>query len=173
MKLSDESSRRFDALYRRHSDEVFQTCMRFAAGDRAWAMDCAHDVFITLAERLEGLDEHEDLGGWLYRVAANTCLMRLRRQKSWLGIFGAISNVARHSSEMERGVQARRDVTRLEEALAELPPEQRAVMVLVHLDGKSQTEAAGILELSKGYVSKLHQRAVTALRAKEWEIPDA
>ncbi len=73
----------FDELYRKHHDAVFRACLRFAAGDRDWAMDRTHDVFVTLAREVDALRDASDLGGWLYRVAVNTCLMDLRRAKGW------------------------------------------------------------------------------------------
>ena len=45
-----------------------------------------------------------------------------------------------------------------------------AVMVMVHLEQKSQTETAELLGLSKGQVSKLHSRALAHLRQREWNI---
>jgi RNA polymerase sigma-70 factor (ECF subfamily) len=136
-------------------------------------MDRTHDAFVTLAEKLDGLDTSEELGGWLYRVAVNTCLMDLRRQKSWRTLFGALSGRPEPVDDMERRVRARRDASRFEAVLAELPAEQRSVMVLVYLDGASQTEAAELLGFSKGYVSKLHSRALASLRRRDWEIDGA
>ena len=143
----------FDELYRKHHDAVFRACLRFAAGDRDWAMDRTHDVFVILARELGGLHDHDDLGGWLYRVAANTCLMDLRRAKGWRKVrdqlFGWMSA---EPPRPDRIAQARRDASALEAAIEKLPLKQRGVMTLIHLDGKSQVEAARALGVSEGQV---------------------
>ncbi len=43
-------------------------------------------------------------------------------------------------------------------------------MTLIHLDGKSQGEAARILEISEGQASKLHKQALSTLQLADWEI---
>jgi DNA-directed RNA polymerase specialized sigma subunit len=44
-------------------------------------------------------------------------------------------------------------------------------MVLVHLEGKSQNEAAELLSVSKGQLSKLHTKALAELEKRDWEVP--
>ena len=43
-------------------------------------------------------------------------------------------------------------------------------MTLIHLDGKTQSEAARLLSLSEGQVSKLYKKALATLQASDWEI---
>jgi RNA polymerase sigma-70 factor (ECF subfamily) len=161
----------FDEVYRAHAESVFRVCRRFSGGDRDWAKDRMHDVFIKLLERADQVREVGDPGGWLYRVSVRTCFMELRRKRRFSGVLGALMGVSDEPSlGPERLARARRDVGELEAALADLPPKERAVVVLVHLEEKSQTEAAELLELSKGQVSKLHSRAMAKLRAREWDV---
>lgn len=170
MDRKDEQTLRFEALYREFHQRVFQTCLRFAGGDRQWAIDRVHDTFMKLTTKMGELDGLDDLGGWLYCVAVKQCLMELRRQRLWLTLrqkllpFGG-----RQGASPEAQVQARRDLSGFELALEGLPPKQRALMIIIHVDGKSQTEAAEVLGLSKGQVSKLYKKAMTALQAHDWE----
>ena len=171
MVLDREAGNRLDALYRKHHSDVFRLCLRFCAGDRPWAMDRTQEVFVKLALCLDELVDTEDLGGWLYRVGANVCLMELRRQRGWRKVVDVMLRAPeRRSLSPEREVRARHDVSDVERAIHHLPPHERAVMVLVYLDGKSQTDAAKLLGLSKGQVSKLHARALANLRAQDWEV---
>ncbi len=156
----------FDEAYRAHRDAVFRTCMRFAAGDRAWAMDRTHDVFVKLAESIDTVQGTDDPGGWLYRVSVNTCFMAIRRRGIWQRISDTLSGSTERTSPSAHGqIEARQVLGRFEQALLALPPKQRAVVVLVELEGKSQKEAAELLTLSKGQVSKLRTRALEALKA--------
>ena len=171
MSLSREQSQLFEQLYRERRHDVFRTCLRFAAGDRAWALDRAQDVFVTLAENLHKLDEGEDLGGWLYRVAVNACLMALRKQRGWRRVVDQLTQVVGSSApSAERSIRARRDLTGFERALGELKPKQRMVMSMLLMDGRSQTEIAKALGLSKGRVSQLVKAALEELGRREWEV---
>ena len=70
-----------EAAYRQYSDYVFGVCLKFASGDRGWALDRSHDVFIRLHENLKTLQLDADLRPWLRKVAVNECLMDLRRRE--------------------------------------------------------------------------------------------
>jgi RNA polymerase sigma-70 factor (ECF subfamily) len=174
MNSESVGGQQFDALYRKHHDAVFRACLRFAAGDRDWAMDRTHDVFVILARRMGKLTDTDDLGGWLYRVAFNTCLMDLRRARGWRKVKDQLLGwVGPAASTPERNAQAKRDVSKLELAVRELPVKQRVLITLVHLDGKTQSEAARLLSLSEGQVSKLYKKALSNLQACDWEIDHA
>jgi DNA-directed RNA polymerase specialized sigma24 family protein len=60
-----------EAAYRTHSDYVFGVCLKFAGGDRNWALDRTHDVFLRLHDNLTTLRLDEDLRPWLRKVAVN------------------------------------------------------------------------------------------------------
>lgn len=154
-----------DRLYRRHHRAVFHLAMRYGLGDEAWARDVVQDVFTTLLDRLPKLDDHENLEGWLYRVATHRCLRRLRRDRFLRHeVVRRLLMVGRtEEPSVERRVLARRDLERVREGLARLPPRERVVVCMCHLDGKSQREVCEILGLSKGYVSKLLARGTARL----------
>lgn len=169
MALSSKQRKRFDEMYRNHAQMVFRTCLRFAAGERQWALDRMQDVFVKLGRNIDTVQENP--GGWLYRVAVNECFMAMRRQKTWGRVKDTLfSDTPTTSRSPEPDVEARQALGRLSVALSELPAKQRAVMVLVYLEGRSQNEAAELLGLSKGQISKLHKKAIATLREREWEV---
>ena len=170
--IDRSETKRLEEIYRAHSERVFRICLKFGLGDRQWAEDRTHEVFLKLAEKLAEIDRIEDIAGWLYRVSVNECFMALRRSRTSSRLLSLLALAwDRHVPPPEREVQARRDLSHLAVALAELPPKPRAVMVMVHLEGKSQNEAAALLGLSKGQVSKLHTKAMKLLSSRDWEVP--
>jgi RNA polymerase sigma-70 factor (ECF subfamily) len=159
--------------YRAHSDAIYRTCLRFAAGNREWAQDRVHEVFLKLAEKLDVLAEHDDLGGWLYRVAVNQCLMNIRRRKRWTRIAGMLRFlVPDNPSRPDAALQSASAASQLEEAVANLPANERSVITLLYFDDRQQSEVCEILGLSKGYVSKLHKRALERLKKAGWNGDD-
>lgn len=161
----EELGETLDRLYRRHHRAVFHIALRYGLGDEEWADDIVQDVFVALLDRLPALDDHHHLDGWLYRVTTNRCLRKLRRDRflrhdimRWLRATGP-----REDPSVEGRVFARHDLERTRKMLATLPPRERVVVCMCHLDGKSQREVCEILGLSKGYVSKLLARGVARL----------
>ena len=156
-------------VYRAHRDRVFRLALRYAAGDVALAEDITQDVFLTLWRRYARLSDHEDLGGWLYRVTTNRCLSHLRRERLRRSVLTAIGLGPRWD-DPEPANLARADVERVLSVVRLLPPKERIAFSMRFLDGKDQKDIAEIIGHSKGYVSKLLQRAVERVRAAGWEV---
>jgi RNA polymerase sigma-70 factor, ECF subfamily len=170
MSSADQVRRVLEAAYRDHGDYVFSVCLKLAGGDRSWALDRAHDVFIRLHENLKTLQLDDDLRPWLRKVAVNECLMDLRRRerrRRLLGLFGRAPDVS--PERPDRSAALRRDVIALDRALGSLPAKQRVLLGLMYFDGESLSDAAGLIGVSKGQASKLHKRALASLAESEWE----
>lgn len=164
-----------ELLYLHHRQRIFQLCLRLGAGDRDWAEDATHDVFIKLLERLPALDRAEDLGGWVYRVTVNTCMTRLKRDGSvWRKVARTLAAAPPPAVESpEHQVQVRQDLAAALAALRELPGKERVVFCMRYLDELPQQQIAAALGLSEGYVSKLLGRVRERLQQQGWEVPRA
>jgi RNA polymerase sigma factor (sigma-70 family) len=162
----------FDSLYEAHRDSVHRLCLRYGGGRAGWAEDVTHDVFVKLLEHLDRLDAHEDVGGWLYRVATNLCISRLRRDRSVLSWLGGATREPEPAAAAEALLADRESARAALATLATLPPRERAVLCMKVLDGLEQREIAQVLDLSEGYVSKLLARAWGQVRAAGWEGDD-
>ncbi len=159
-----------ETMYAEHSQKIFRVCLRMAAGDRQWALDRVHDAFTRFIEQAGSLRDHQNPMGWLYRVAVNICIAALRRQHTVWRYLPRLRSVGGASVKVDMQVCARRALCAFERAIADLPDKERVVMTLVHLENHSQDEAAKLLGLSKGQVSKIHTRALDRLRALDWEV---
>jgi RNA polymerase sigma-70 factor (ECF subfamily) len=166
------TAERVAQLYARHRDGVLRTALRYAAGDRALAEDVTHDVFVRLLGAIDRLDEDESLGGWFYRVTVNVSLARLERERIRRSVLGLLGLERPQSSTPERDLGTKKELVRVLDTLAALPPKERVVMMMMHFDGHTQAEIARILGHSKGYVSKLADRAHARVRAAGWEVGD-
>lgn len=159
----------FEEAWEAHRARVFHWALRYGAGDRAWAEDVTHDVFLKLWAHLPRLQATEDVGGWLYTVTARLAVSRLRAHKGLL-------SVVRKWLQPQAGVapdeslHAHRSSAAALKALDALPDRERVVLCMVALDGLSQREVSMQLKLSEGYVSKLLQRGRDHLRAMGCEV---
>jgi len=166
MTSEEDLARVLDGIYRKHHRAVFRLALRYGAGNEAWAEDIVQDVFVKLIDHLAHLEDPDDLGGWLYRVTTRRCFRKLERDRfldlplvrTCLRFLGDAATPAPEAQWF-----ARQDLERTRQALERLPPKQRLVVCMVHLDGRTQQEIGEILGMSKSYVCKLLGRGLHRL----------
>lgn len=150
--------------YRKHKGLVYRLALRYGRGRIAFAEDVTQEVFIQLLRHVGALADRDELGGWLYCVTTRRCLNKLRNER----ILDVLSlGWLRRDEEPAHDGQAmygaREELRRTFAALSELPAKERIAFSMYHLDGRPQDEICAVLGHSKGYVSKLIQRATDAL----------
>ena len=150
----------FGEVFRRHRDRLWAVALR-TTGDREDAADAVQDAFVSAmrATAPAGADGTGTAAAafrgdaavttWLHRIVVNACLDRLRRRAARptepLPDTEPVSTARNEFS----AVDLSQDVTA---ALATLPPEQRAALVLVDMYGWSVEDTAAVLECAPGTV---------------------
>lgn len=173
MVAKETRAARVKRLYAMHKESVFRWALRYGAGDVAFAEDVTHDVFVKLMRAIEGLEDDDALGPWLYRVTTRSCLSRLTRtrfRRSVLSLLGLESETALDAPFAQ--VEARTSLRPALKVMEKLSSKERVALTMFYLDGKSQDEIAETLGHSKGYVSKLIQRAMVKIRKEGYEVQD-
>ncbi len=139
---------------------------RKLAGNDADAADASQEAMIAIVKGLPRYDGRASFTTWAYRVATNACLDELRRRKRRPdhGLpeheSAALSPVSTMSATVDRRVDdAVTDRLDLDAALAQLPEEFRAPLVLRDLVGMDYAEIAETLELPPGTVRSRIARA--------------
>ncbi len=163
---------RVERLFERHHADVYRWALRYTAGDGALAEDVVQEVFIALLKTVDRLQDHDDLARWLYRVTANRCLTVLRRRQVRTTVLRALRVAEPTAHVVDDRIAARDTLARVFQAMAELPPKERVVFTMLHVDGLRHTDIARALGYSKGYVSKLVKRATQHIRALGYEVSD-
>lgn len=145
--------RAMQRLYREHAPHVFAVVRRLA-GDEQLAQDLSQDVWIRAFEKLDQFRGDSGFGTWIHRIARNLALSRLRRRKRRPDVEGEASRGS-SSPPPEEAVINRR---MLEEALDQLPPGYREVLVLHDVEGMTHREIADALDVAVGTSkSQLHK----------------
>jgi len=75
-----ELQQNFDSIYQVHYPKVFRLCKGYFQGDNDIAADTTQEVFIKVWENLPKFRNEANIGTWIYKIAANTCLMYLRKK---------------------------------------------------------------------------------------------
>ncbi|MDQ3642157.1 MAG: sigma-70 family RNA polymerase sigma factor [Actinomycetota bacterium] len=131
--------------------------------DRDLTDDVLQEAYVRAFKALRRFRGDSSLGTWLYRITYNACIDELRRGRKVLPLFSDIESgtVDRRTGPEDTAV-ARGD---LAAALASLPSDLRAVVVLVDADGLDYREAAKVLGVPPGTVGSRLNRARAVLRA--------
>jgi RNA polymerase sigma factor (sigma-70 family) len=152
-------------LYREHAPMAFKLALRYGRGDRQWAEDLVHDVYLEVHRHAERLAVMDNPGGWIYRATTSRSLNRLRRER-WLGlpvVRWLLATPEPSADDPERARVVRGELGAIFDVVSRLPDAQRVCFWMRHVDGMSQPEIAEALGFGKSYVCKLLQRADDAV----------
>lgn len=166
----------FALLVDRHQQRLLRLCQSLLHDDEE-ARDAVQEVFLKVFRKAGTFRPKGRVYTWIYRVAVNHCLNRLRRRRivSFL-TFGEMADTHAESSEAtfepsdqgpgpERRLTDRRRWQTTRREIARLPPGQRAVLVLAKIEGLSYREIAETLGITEGAVESRLFRAMRTLSA--------
>jgi RNA polymerase sigma-70 factor, ECF subfamily len=147
----------YEVLVRRHRDRIYRIALRML-GNPHDAEDVAQDVVIQLWTALAGFVGSSTFTTWLYRIVVNRCLNHLQRRKQTRPVLDADAPPAPGAEET---VIAEQRAAATVAAIAALPPDLRAVLVLHQMEGLSYREVAAITSLTESTVrGRLHRARV-------------
>jgi RNA polymerase sigma-70 factor (ECF subfamily) len=150
----------FAELATRHIDRCFALAVRILR-DRDRAQDATQQALLGAWRDLPTLREPERFDAWLHRLVVHACYAEARGTRRWN------ARVRLHPISNDSApdpAHAVVDRAGLEDAFAQLTPEQRAVVVLHHHHGYPLTEIAGILGIPVGTARSRLFYAVRQLR---------
>ena len=174
VKEGDEAA--FQELFDKFSPKVLRYARRLV-GSEARAEEVTQDVFVQVFRFRLRYRPDARFGTWLYTIATNLCLNELRRPERRL----RVDLWERRDHEPDReppplrdpdavdpeaGAASRELARAVEAAIAELPPKQRAALLLSRLDGLAYRDVAEAMGCSEGAVKALLFRATHALKAR-------
>ena len=150
----------FAILLDRYSRPVFSLIVKIA-GSREDAEELTQDVFLKAFRSLSSFQGNSLFSTWLYRIAYNVAISATRKkQYEWLTVEETmIENVPENeiSDEVER-LEKEEQLCRLEKALEQLLPDERALVSLFYMQEKQVDEIVSITGLSVSNVkTKLHR----------------
>ena len=165
----------FTRLVECHQDRLLRLCDRLL-GDPEEARDAVQEVFLKAYRKAAEVRPQGQVYTWLYRIAVNHCLNQLRRRK--LVRFLRWDDPAEDAAappfdppdaapDPEAALASRRRWQRTRQAIAELPANQRAVLVLARFEGLSYRQIAEVLAITEGAVESRLFRAMRRVEATQ------
>nr|WP_275413593.1 RNA polymerase sigma factor SigM [Plantactinospora endophytica] len=147
----------FAALFHRHRDRLWAVALRTVT-DREEAADALQDALLSAHRAAARFRGEAAVTTWLHRIVVNACLDRIRRRQAHPTVPLPDSSRPNDTARWQGGVEPAAPATDhdttlvVRQALAELPVEQRAALVLVDLQGYPVAEVAEMLGVAEGTV---------------------
>jgi RNA polymerase sigma-70 factor (ECF subfamily) len=166
----------FEELVDRYDDKIYRLAFRFVRNETE-AKEIVQDTFLSVWRKLDTFKGDAQFGSWLYRVAANAALMRLRAQRrhpevstedlpiDYLDNYGHLPNTGENwAKRPDDELQSDELRRRIQRAVDELPEIYRTVFLVRDVEGLSTEETAEVLQISIPTVKTRLHRARLALR---------
>ncbi len=135
--------RAFELLVEKYQGVVFNIALRMAR-DTEDAEDISQTAFLKAYEKLGTYRETFRFYSWLYRIAVNEALNFLDRQKRFTRLDERIED---SGQALDVAGETRERDERIQEALMELKPDHRVVLILRHFEDFSYDEIGAILDI--------------------------
>ena len=164
----------FGLLVERHESKIYGLCLKML-GNPEDAEDVLQEVFLKAFQGLPGFREEARFSTWLYRIAHNACLMRIRKKKlETVSLDRPLDVEEGHiqrditdwSTDPRADVMSEELSSVLTRHINELSPDNRIVFVLRDVHGLSTDDTASVLGLSVPAVKSRLHRARLYLRER-------
>ena len=153
----------FDEIVRRHRRHVYLLCFRFVSNHED-AADLAQDVFVRAFKGLGRFKHESSLGTWLYRITVNTCLNQAAVRRPETEPVDAVDRVDARAVSPADAVVRQENAEAVRHAIRQLPPRQRATLILRVYQDLSHEEIARILGSTVGAAKTNFFHALQNLR---------
>lgn len=158
-RARDGDADAFEELVRLHSGPVFRMLTR-VIGDATAAEDVAQEAFVRAWKALPSFRAEAKFSTWLYRIAMNEAYRLLAREQrqTTLPFDDVLHQIPDLSADPLASAQHAELEARLEQCIAQLPAQYRVCVVLRDIEGLTNEEAAGVLDLNlRNFKSRLHR----------------
>jgi len=162
-KAQQDDERAFGSLVERYEAKVYSLAMKMLRNPED-AEDVLQDTFLRAYRGIKSFQGNSTFSTWIYRITANSALMRLRKKKlPTVSIDDADEretpiNIADWSPGPVEQLLTKETQQAMDEAIEALPPEFKQVFILRDVEELSNSEVAEILDLSVAAVkSRLHR----------------
>jgi len=155
-----------DARTQQELIAILPRLRRFALGltrNGAEADDLVQAACEKAITRIDQWEQGTRLDSWMFRIIQTTHIDQIRSQKRRNAHLEVIENQGEQSFDGENAVEASLTLDSVRRAIYTLPEEQRAVVMLVSVEGLSYKEASEALEIPMGTLTSRLVRARTAL----------
>ncbi|GAA0500519.1 RNA polymerase sigma factor SigW [Salinibacillus aidingensis] len=172
VKKGDQSA--FEDIVNFYQNKVIQICYRML-GNLHEAEDIAQEAFVRAYTNIHSFDEKRKFSTWLYRIATNLSIDRIRKKKPDYYLDAEVkgtegltmySQLSMDEPLPEEKVESMELNDYIQKQILSLPEKYRSVISLRYVDDLSLQEISEALEMPMGTVKTRIHRGREALRKK-------
>ena len=162
----------FEQILRRYQRPIISLLIRLT-GDAALAEDLAQEAFVKAFRNLAAFDPRRRLSSWLFRIAHNTGIDALRKARPvTVAIDSGEPMDALIAPAAGDPVERRALGRAIDQALAQLRPDQRTAVVLRYEQGLSFDEIGQVLGIAeataRSHVHRARKELMRLMTAAGW-----
>ena len=131
-------------LYNRYMELVYGVCLKYMKEPED-AKDCVINIFEELVTKLNRY-EIDNFRGWLYQLAKNYCLMKLRSQKNLPASVDVDLMQLEEKFHPDNIMEKEQHLSAMESCMEQLPSEQKTAIRLFYLEEKCYKEIAELID---------------------------
>lgn len=164
----------FAELIEIYKDKIFQLAYRMV-GNRQDAEDIAQETFLRVYANLHTYDDNYKFSTWIYRIATNLCIDRGRKKRPDFSLDEEVdtgqgldwySRLSSGERTPEDKVITQELQETVQDAISQLQPKYRSVMILRYIEDLSLQEISDIVKLPITTIKTRIHRGREALRSK-------
>ena len=162
--MKNSKNLQFEDLYKIHKDKIYRLCLGFVK-EKELANDLFQEILIKIWRHLESFKGESEISTWIFRIAYNTALTFLDREKKkdekQIEIPANLDLIDPENYSQEQEIR----IQMLYEAINELPELDRVIATLL-LENTPYKDIAEISGISENYVAVKVNRIKASLTQK-------
>ena len=163
----------FEEIYKISSGYVYTIILK-VVGNKEDAEEVTQDVFISVYKNLKRFGFRSSFKTWLYRIAVNRAINMFNKRKKERPrkvLFDENIDYAREENDTKTDIDKKHDEKVLEAILEELPPDQKACLVLKEIEGMKYEEIAQTLNINlntvRSRLKRAREKLISSVRGRE------
>jgi RNA polymerase sigma-70 factor (ECF subfamily) len=162
--LNEDSEYAFQLIYDKYRNRIYQTAIKFLKSPII-AQDVVQDVFMKLWFERHKMNASKPIEAWLYTVAKNNILNKLRKiANDWKAIDLLSHTILQSVNNADQKLNEGEFKQNLESAVSKLPDQQKMVFILSRFERLSYLQISEKLGISPLTVKTHLSRALYSIR---------
>lgn len=160
----------FGELYERYADKIYSKCYGMLK-DEGLAGDAAQEIFMKIFLKLSTFNGQAKFSTWVFSITYNYCIDIIRKNKKFKGTVSTDDEennlqIAAPEQEMSDAEFLELDLKRLYQAMEDISPEERALLILKYKDNLSIKDLAEMTQKNESTIKMRLKRAKEKVRAQ-------
>lgn len=157
----------FEKIFYQYQKMVFNLALQYTQNIQD-AEEITQDVFVKISKKYNEFRNESSLKTWIYKITINQSLDFIKnknaQKRHFLGITIKLNQLPyqedpAHFNHPGVLLEQKEKMKMIFGCINRLPPQQKTALILMKIEGKSQSETAEIMEMSIKAIESLMQRA--------------